>query len=74
MQGYFFSASLDNDRTLCLAPLCDRFLAASGEDIADTSGYFLFERRASDPDSVRILAQVHSDDAALQLREMLKLA
>jgi hypothetical protein len=64
---------LDNDRTLCLAPLCDRYLAISGELIADATGYFLYERRASDPDSVKIIAQVRTDGAALQLREMLNL-
>lgn len=73
MQNFYFSASLDNDRTLCLAPLCDRYLAASGECITDSSGYFLYERRASDPDSVKIIAQVRTDDAALRLREMLSL-
>jgi hypothetical protein len=73
MQNFYFSASLDNDRTLCLAPLCDRHIAASGQDLSDTGGYFLYESRSSDPDSVRIIAQVVSDDAALELREMLKL-
>jgi hypothetical protein len=73
MQNYYFSASLDNDRTLCLAPLSDGDISSSGETVSDTSGYFLYERRASDPDSVRIIAQVVSDDAALELREMLKL-
>lgn len=73
MENFYFSATVDNDRTLCLAPLCDRLLAASGEELMDTSGYFLFERRASDPDSVRIIAQVPSDEAALELRGLLNL-
>ena len=74
MLNFYFSANLDNDRTLCLAPLCERFLAASGQEITDPGGYFLYERRASDPDSVRIIAQVVSDEAALELRGMLNLA
>jgi hypothetical protein len=41
--------------------------------VTDSGGYFLYERRASDPDSVRIIAQVASDEAALELRGMLKL-
>jgi hypothetical protein len=73
MQNFYFSAVVDNDRTLYIAPLCDRHLASSGQEVVDTSGYFLYERRASDPDSVRIIAQVLSDDAALELREMLKM-
>jgi len=74
MLNFYFSANLDNDRTLCLAPLCDRFLATSGQEVSDPGAYFLYERRASDPDSVRIIAQVLSDEAALELRGMLNLA
>ncbi len=73
MQNFYFSTPVDNDRTLCLAPLSERFIAASGQEITERGGYFLYERRASDPESVQIIAQVVSDEAALALRGLLNL-
>ena len=71
MAQFYFSVNLDNDRTLCLAPLTNRTITLSGQELSDTSGYFLFERRDSDPlGDVEIIAQVLSEEAALKLREM----
>ena len=72
MDELYFSVNLEDGRTLCLAPLTDRRIALSGEEIADTSGYFLFEndgRQGSE--RVEVLAQVLSEEAALRLRDML---
>jgi hypothetical protein len=75
MTEFYFSVNLDNERTLCLAPLTERKLVLSGQEIPDTSGYFLFEQRGSgDFARVEIIAQVLSEDAAFRLRDMLNMA
>jgi hypothetical protein len=74
MAELYFSVNLDNDRTLCIAPLTERRIAMSDQELTDTSGYFLFEQRNSETlDNVEIIAQVISEEAALRLREMLKM-
>lgn len=71
MAEFYFSVSLGNDRTLCLAPLTDRRIAMSEQDVTDPSGYFLFEQTGSDEfGRVEIIAQVFSEDAVFRLREM----
>jgi hypothetical protein len=72
MEAFYFSVALDSERTLCLAPLTDRRMAMSGQEIADPSGYFLFEKRGSgEAADIEIIAQVLSEDAALRLRDVL---
>lgn len=72
MADFYFTSPLSNGRTLFLAPLTDRLIAESGQQVADTSGYFLFERDRSNANhTVQIIAQVVSEDAALRLREVL---
>jgi hypothetical protein len=74
MDGHYFSKNLDNDRTLYLAPITDRDLERSGQEIDDTSGYFLYETCKSDAfGGVEILARVEGESAALKLRHMLNL-
>jgi len=74
MDGYYFSVTLDNDRTLCVAPLTERRAALSGQELQDTSGYFLFEHRASDDNSeVHILAKVLSEESVFTLKDMFKM-
>jgi len=74
MAEYYFSAQIDNETTLCIAPLTDRRLELSGEEIEDASGYFLFATRGGgDPTDVEILARVPSEEAAWRLRGMLGL-
>lgn len=74
MDEYYFSVTLDNERTLCLAPLSDRYLSMSGQEISDPSGYFLFEKRGTgDLADIEIIAQALSEDAALRLRSMLNM-
>jgi len=74
MQGFYFSASKPDGYTLCLSPITNRILDESSQEVEDQSGYFLYEmlndagRRV-----VNILAQVHTDDAALRMRDMLGL-
>lgn len=71
MQEYYFSADLGNNRTLCLSPITDRWIAMSGDEVIDRSGYFLFEKAGSgESASIEIIAQVFSEEAALRLREM----
>lgn len=75
MAQYYFSAELEDNRTLYLSPLTDRWIALSGEELADTSGYFLYEKCGEGlASSIEIIAQVQSDDAALRLREMFKMS
>lgn len=71
MAYFYFSVNLGNGRTLCLASLTDRKIEKCGQDIADTSGYFLFETRGSDSSGeVEIIARAVSEEAALRLRDM----
>lgn len=75
MAEFYFTATLDNGRTLYLAPLTSRVIAESGQEIPDASGYFLFERNRSDTCTrVQIIAQVVSEEAALRLRDMLAMS
>jgi len=75
MAEYYFSKNIGNNRTLCLAPLSDRLIAESGQDVPDPGGYFLFERRHSEgPTHVEIIAQALSEEAAFRLRAILDLA
>ncbi len=70
MDEFYFSVNLDNDRTLCLAPLTDRRIAMSGQELADTSGYFLYEQCSSEGfGGVEIIARVVSDEAVAKLRQ-----
>jgi hypothetical protein len=73
MAEFYFSVNLDNDRTLYIAPLTDRKIALSGEEIADPSGYFLFEAHSSDDSAIEIIARVQSEEAAFRLRDMFKM-
>ena len=74
MDEYYFSVNLDGNRKLCLAPLTDRLIAASGMDLPDTSGHFLFEQNGADErTTIEILAQVLSPEAVLKLRETFKM-
>lgn len=74
MDDFYYSVNLDNDRTLCLAPLTDRRIAMSGLELADTSGYYLFEQRNSDEFSgIEIIAKAVSDEAVDRLRHFFKM-
>jgi hypothetical protein len=75
MAEFYFSVNLDQSKTLCVAPLTDRRLELSGQELPDTSGYFLFEQHGEDEKArVEIIAQVLSEEAALRLKDMFKMA
>jgi hypothetical protein len=70
MGQFYYTASIDSNRTLCLSPLTDRLISMCGQEINDASGYFLYERRTrGDIVDVELIAHVLSDDAAMRLRE-----
>ena len=72
---FYFSKLLSADRLLCLAPLTARLKEKVDAEPADCSGYFLFEQIGLKTcEQVKILAQVHTDDAALMLKDMMQLA
>jgi hypothetical protein len=71
--GYYFTANLDDDTRLFLSPLTDEEAIAAGRSDYDTSGYFLYEKSASNPTSINILARIDGDDAAFALSRMLKM-
>ncbi|MCC8979172.1 hypothetical protein [Bradyrhizobium acaciae] len=74
MADYYFSAKVDDDTTICIAPITARRIELSGEKVDDTSGYFLFETKGgAEPSEVQILARLTSEGAALRLRQMLSL-
>lgn len=75
MDGLYFSVNIDAERTLCLAPLTDRRLSMSGQEIENAGGYFLFEQCGSgDFADVEIIAHVVSEDAVQRLKEMFRMA
>lgn len=74
MSEYYFSAKTDRDTTLCIAPITDKRIELSGEEIEDASGYFLYETKGDgEPGEVRILARLTSEEAAYRLKAMLDL-
>lgn len=74
MQEYYFSKKIDSETNLCIAPLTDRRIELSGETIEDPSGYFLYEiRGGGEPYDVNIIAKLASEEAALQLKDILSL-
>jgi len=75
MSEYYLSAPLDNETTICVAPLSDRRLEMSGEELADKSGYFLYTvRHTTQPETVNILARIHSEEAVWHLKDMFGLS
>ena len=74
MDQFYYTVTIDSNRTLCLSPLTDRLISLSGQEIGDTSGYFLYERCArGDIVDVEVIAHVLSDEAALRLRQVFKM-
>jgi hypothetical protein len=74
MSEYYFSTQTDSETVLCIAPITDKRIELSGEDIGDSSGYFLYETKGgAEPGEVRILARLTSEEAALRLKTMLEL-
>jgi hypothetical protein len=74
MPEYYFSREVDSETTLCIAPLTEKRIELSGENIEDASGYFLYETTGGgEPQEVQILARVTSEEAAFRLKEMLLL-
>ncbi|MCA1527359.1 MULTISPECIES: hypothetical protein [Bradyrhizobium] len=74
MSNYYFSAKVDDDTTLCIAPITARRIELSGQEIADDSGYFLFQTKGgAEPSEVEILARLTSEEAVLRLSQMLDL-
>jgi hypothetical protein len=73
MDEYYFSVNIDGERELCLAPLTDRQIEMSGQELGDKSGHFLFERCTASS-QIEIIAQVLSQDAVLKLCEKFKMS
>ncbi len=70
MGQFYYTATIDSNRTLYLSALTDRLISLCGQEINDASGYFLYERRTrGDIVDVELIAHVLSDDAAMRLRE-----
>ena len=64
---FYLTTNLTNDVALYIAPLTDRDIVAAGQDLPSIDGYFLFEKRLSDPGAIRVLAQMMSEESALEL-------
>jgi hypothetical protein len=74
MAEHYFSTNIDNGITLCIAPLTNRRLTMSGQEIPNAGGYFLYETNKSEcPNEVRIIAQIFSEEAAFQLSRILNM-
>jgi hypothetical protein len=75
MSEFFFSVKKSNGRLLCLSPLTDRILSLSEENVQDKSGYFLYEKvENNDSSSVKIIAQILSEDAVFMLKNSLSMS
>lgn len=75
MEEYYFTAPIDERKTLCLAPLTERRLANADVTPEDTSGLFLYEQEGTGENAViKILAHVFSEEGVFQLRDMFKMA
>lgn len=71
MADYYFSTSLSNDVTLCIAPLTTNRATANGIG-ADQSGYFLYEKTHSESaDNVAVIAHIQTEEAAMRLSQLL---
>lgn len=71
MDNLYYTATIGNNRMLCLSQLTDRLISLSGQEIGDTSGYFLYERRTrGDIVDIEVIAHVLSDEGAGQLRQV----
>ncbi len=74
MPEYYFSKEIDNETSLCIAPLTDKRIELSGETVEDPSGYFLYEIKGKgEPYHVNIIARLTSEESAFQLKEILSL-
>lgn len=74
MDEFYLSVQVDEDRTLCVAPLTNKNIALSGQTVEDPSGYFLFEKHGTDETlDVTILAHLVSEEAALWMGRLLKM-
>lgn len=75
MPQFYFSVNRDNRTRACIAPLSNRLIERSGQQIDDPSGYFLFEltetQSSGEFEDVEIIAQMVSEEAALRLKEIL---
>ena len=71
MNNFYFSTDPKAGRSLCLAPMTQRQIEMSGEEIADPSGYFLFEKiGVGDTAVIDVIAHVLTDEGALRLKDM----
>jgi hypothetical protein len=74
MPQFYFSSPISNEVALFIAPLTDYDLEMSGESVDDASGYFLYERCYSGHDApIRLLARIHSEEAAIEMSQLLRL-
>ncbi len=75
MELHYFSRSLDNGSALFIAPLSDFDIEASGETVEDATGYFLYQRFYNDSAMpLAVLARLHSEEAALEMRQLLDMS
>ena len=72
MNGFYLSLKIDECRTLYVAPLSDRRIESSGQELANASGYFLYEKEGER--EIKIIAQFTSEEASLRAGELLNMA
>ncbi len=73
MDAYYLTAKNGKSASLCIAPITKSFALSAGQAPEDSSGYFLFEVRDDNPDSIEIIARLNSEDAAVKLADLLRL-
>lgn len=73
MAQYFLEGTTRAGDRIFLSPLPDRVIATSDQEIADTSGHFLYLKPDSEDENITILAQVFSEEAVFQISRLLKM-
>lgn len=74
MADLYFSVNLDSERKLCLAPITERRLSMSGQEISDSSGYFLFEQRGSGEfAAIEVIAHIMSEEGLMRIKDAFKM-
>lgn len=74
MDAFYFSADIEENATLCIAPLTKRVAEAVGQSWEQCGGYFLFRRMKGSVENIEIIAHIESEQAAFELADRLKLS
>lgn len=74
MDHLYFSAKIDEERSLCLSVLSDRLAEYVDDEEFDAGSYYLYELTGQESvRSIEILARIPSSDAAFRISSIMGL-